>query len=241
MRYAVVSDVHGNLEALRAVLADAAERADGVLCLGDVVGYGADPEACMALVDESAAVVLAGNHEHGVSGALDLRWFNAAARTALVWTRSQLDADGRAWLGSRPLVADVEDATLVHASPAAPDEWDYLVTPNDGFGVFGAFQSRVCFVGHTHVPTVWSVGSSGRQYQQDPTGITLEDGRRYVLNVGSVGQPRDGDTRASYAVWDVESRAVSFRRVPYDVQTARRKILDAGLPRRLSDRLAVGS
>jgi diadenosine tetraphosphatase ApaH/serine/threonine PP2A family protein phosphatase len=163
------------------------------------------------------------------------------ARTALVWTRSQLDADGLAWLGSRPLLADVEDATLVHASPVAPDEWDYLVTPNDGFSVFGAFQSRLCFIGHTHVPTVWSVGSSGRQYQQDPTEITMEDGRRYVLNVGSVGQPRDGDTRASYAVWDVESRAVSFRRVPYDVETARRKILDAGLPRRLSDRLAVGS
>jgi diadenosine tetraphosphatase ApaH/serine/threonine PP2A family protein phosphatase len=241
MRYAVVSDVHGNLEALRAVLADAAERADGLVCLGDVVGYGADPEACIALIDEHAQVVLAGNHEHGVSGALDLRWFNAAARTALAWTRSRLDADGRAWLGARPLVAEVEDGTLVHASPAMPDEWDYLVTADDGFSVFGSFRTRLCFVGHTHVPTVWSIGSSGRQYEQDPVDIALEDGRRYLVNVGSVGQPRDGDPRAAYAIWDVRARRVTLRRIPYDVETARRKILEAGLPRRLSDRLAVGS
>jgi diadenosine tetraphosphatase ApaH/serine/threonine PP2A family protein phosphatase len=241
MRYAVVSDVHGNLEALRAVLADAAERADGVLCLGDVVGYGADPEACIALLDERAQVVLAGNHEHGVSGALDLRWFNGAARAALAWTRSRLDADGRAWLGARPLTAEVEDGTLVHASPAAPDEWDYLVAAADGFAVFTAFTSRVCFIGHTHIPAVWSIGSSGRHFEQEPADIALVDGRRYLVNVGSVGQPRDGDPRAAYAVWDVARRRVTMRRVPYDIETTRRKILDAGLPRRLSDRLAVGS
>lgn len=241
MRYAVVSDVHGNLEALSAVLADAAGRADSVVCLGDVVGYGADPVACAELIAERADVVVAGNHEHGVAGLLDLEWFNRYARAAMEWTREQMDDDHRAWLATRPLRAEIEEATLVHASPASPEEWDYLITPDDGFEAFPAFTTRLCFVGHSHRPGTWSIGSTGPDHQTGSVDIQLEPGRRYIVNVGSVGQPRDGDPRAAYAVCDLVARRITIRRVPYDVQAARTKILAAGLPRFLSDRLSVAS
>jgi diadenosine tetraphosphatase ApaH/serine/threonine PP2A family protein phosphatase len=241
VRYAIVSDVHGNLEALRAVLDDAAARADGVVCLGDSVGYGADPAACVELLDRRARAIVAGNHEYGVAGRLDLDWFNRWARAAAEWTRERLDDDHRAWLGALPLVRELEDATLVHASPAQPDEWDYLVTPDDGFGAFPHFATRWCFVGHSHVPAVWSLGSSGPDHDPRPETVLSERGRRYIVNVGSVGQPRDRDPRAAYALWDVEAGRVDIRRVVYDVAAARSKIEAAGLPRFLADRLAAGA
>lgn len=240
VRYAVLSDIHGNLEALRAVLADAASRADGVLCLGDIVGYGADPGPCIELVGEHCEAVVGGNHEHGVAGLLDLGWFNPYARAAVEWTRERLDDDAVAWLAALPLVREVDDATLVHASPAVPDEWDYLVTAHDGYAAFAAFTTRLCFVGHSHLPATWSSGSWGRDHDAHPQGVTLAKGSRYIVNVGSVGQPRDRDPRAAYVVWDTDARLVTVRRVEYDVETARRKIVAAGLPRLLADRLAVG-
>ena len=236
-----MSDVHGNLEALRAVLDDAAPRADGVLCLGDTVGYGADPGPCVELLAGRARAIVAGNHEHGVAGLLDLDWFNRWARAAAEWTRERLDDDHRAWLRALPLTHEVEDATLVHASPESPDEWDYLVTAEDGYGAFAHFATRWCFVGHSHVASAWSLGSSGPDYEPFPTVVTAEAGRRYIVNVGSVGQPRDRDPRAAYAVWDVAAGRVEVRRVAYDVDTARAKIVAAGLPRFLADRLAAGA
>ncbi|HET7340600.1 MAG TPA: metallophosphoesterase family protein [Methylomirabilota bacterium] len=241
MRYAILSDVHGNLEALRAVLADCADDADAVLCLGDTVGYGADPLPCVELVAERAQAVVGGNHEHAVAGRMDLAWFNRYARAAAEWTRERLDDDHRAYLGALPLVREVADATLVHASPAQPEEWDYLVTAEDGFAVFGHFATRWCFVGHSHVPGAWSLGSSGPEHHPGATEVTLERGRRYIVNVGSVGQPRDRDPRAAYALWDVDAGRVAIRRVAYEVAAARGKILAAGLPRFLADRLAVGA
>ena len=241
MRYAVLSDIHGNLEALRAVLADAADHADDVLCLGDVVGYGADPGACVELVGARAQAVVAGNHEHAVIGALDMTWFNRYARAAAEWTRERLDADCAAYLRALPLTAGVEDATLVHASPRQPDEWAYLVSEDDGLAAFEAFATRLCFVGHSHVPAAWSLGSSGPEYTRGDVEITLDAGRRYIVNVGSVGQPRDHDPRAAYAVWDLDARRVSLRRVAYDIAAARAKIAAARLPQFLSDRLAAGA
>ena len=241
MRYAVLSDIHGNLEALRAVLADAADRTDDVLCLGDVVGYGADPGPCVELVATRAHAIVAGNHEHAVIGRLDLNWFNRYARAAAEWTRERLDASCAAYLDGLPLTAVVGDATLVHASPHQPQEWDYLVTEEDGLVAFTAFDTRLCFVGHSHVPAVWSLGSSGPDYGRGEVSVTLDAGRRYIVNVGSVGQPRDRDARAAYAVWDVDARQITVRRVAYDVASARAKIEDAGLPRFLADRLAAGA
>ena len=241
MRYAILSDIHGNLEALRAVLDDAAGRADAVLCLGDTVGYGADPLPCVELVAERAQAIVGGNHEHAVTGRMDLRWFNRHARVAAEWTAERLDDDHRAWLGALPLVSEVADATLVHASPAQPDDWDYLVSAEDGFRAFAAFSTRWCFVGHSHLPAAWSLGSSGPEYKAGGQSVQQERGRRYIVNVGSVGQPRDHDPRAAYAVWDAEAGQVSIRRVTYDHAAARAKILAAGLPRFLADRLALGA
>jgi diadenosine tetraphosphatase ApaH/serine/threonine PP2A family protein phosphatase len=241
VRYAILSDVHGNLEALQAVLADSAGRADALLCLGDTVGYGADPAPCLEAVAERALAVVAGNHEWGVTGRLPLGWFNRWARAALAWTRARLDGDQRAWLGALPLRREVEDATLVHASPAEPEEWDYLLTADDGFRVFGAFETRWCFVGHSHVPGAWSLGSSGPEHHPRPTSFAAERGRRYLVNVGSVGQPRDTDPRAAYAIWEPGAGRVEIRRVPYDVGAARGKILEARLPAILAERLATGA
>jgi diadenosine tetraphosphatase ApaH/serine/threonine PP2A family protein phosphatase len=172
---------------------------------------------------------------------LDLDWFNGWARAAAEWTRERLDDDHRTWLGALPLRYELGDATLVHASPEAPDEWEYLVTPADGWSAFPHFATRWCFVGHSHVPGVWSLGSSGPDFEPRPSTIAAEAGRRYIINVGSVGQPRDRDPRAAYAIWDVDAGRVELRRVSYDVQTARDKIVEAGLPRFLGDRLAVGT
>ena len=241
MRYAILSDIHGNLEALDAVLADAGSRADAVLCLGDIVGYGADPAACLERIAARAEAVVAGNHDHGVAGLLDLAWFNDWARAAAEWTQSRLDDDHRAWLGTRPLVHVIDDATLVHASPARPEEWDYLISAADGYEAFPAFETRVCFVGHSHRPGAWSLGSSGPTHDPNATETVFEHGRRYLINVGSVGQPRDRDARAAYALWDTDEHRVTIRRVPYDLATARGKILAAGLPTFLAERLLMGA
>ncbi len=225
MRYAVLSDIHANLEALQAVLADAARRTDAVLCLGDLVGYGADPVACIEIVAERAQSIVCGNHEHAVAGLIDLEWFNVHARAAAEWTRERLDDDHKTYLASLPLVAEVGDATLVHASPDRPGDWEYLLS----------------FVGHSHLAGMWSLGSSGPEHRAGAVDLELERGRRYLVNVGSVGQPRDRDPRAAYAIWDSERGTVAIRRVVYDVATAREKILLGGLPRFLADRLAWGS
>ncbi len=247
MRYAVLSDVHGNLEALSAVLADAAsEGALGVLCLGDAVGYGADPVACVELLGERSTGMVAGNHEYGALGLLDLRWFNPAARAAALWTREQLGADHQGYLSGLPLSSALGEATCVHASPRRPEEWDYLLSAEDGFEAFADFATRLCFVGHSHRPGVWSLGSSGPAHE-DLGGpawhdhrVPFHDGRRYIVNVGSVGQPRDRDPRAAYVVWDEDERSITLRRVMYDHKAAAAKILRAGLPRALADRLAHG-
>jgi len=243
----VVSDVHGNLEALSAVLADAAsEGALGVLCLGDAVGYGADPVACVELLGERSTGMVAGNHEYGALGLLDLRWFNPAARAAALWTREQLGADHQGYLSGLPLSSALGEATCVHASPRRPEEWDYLLSAEDGFEAFADFATRLCFVGHSHRPGVWSLGSSGPAHE-DLGGpawhdhrVPFHDGRRYIVNVGSVGQPRDRDPRAAYVVWDEDERSITLRRVMYDHKAAAAKILRAGLPRALADRLAHG-
>jgi len=228
------------------VLADAdALGAHAVLSLGDVVGYGADPGPCLELVAARAQAQVAGNHEWAVCGRLDLDWFNPAARAAAVWTAARLDAEAARFLAALPTAAGLDQAHLVHASPRAPEEWEYLLDAEEGFEVFRDFDTRLCFVGHSHRPAVWSLGSSGPEFAARfspyPVEIALHAGRRYLINVGSVGQPRDHDPRAAYAVWDPGAARVEIRRVAYDHRAAAQKILDASLPRALAERLARGT
>lgn len=205
-----------------------------------MVGYGADPRPCLETVRRLSTAVVAGNHEHGSVGLLDLEWFNPVARAALVWTAAQLTAADRTYLTRLPLTLQLHDATLVHASPRSPAAWEYLVTPGDGFEAFDHFPGRLCFVGHSHRPGVWVQGEKGYRFLPGPQTVSLAPDHRVIVNVGSVGQPRDRDPRPAYAVWDTEASSVTIHRVPYDTVAAQKKIYLAGLPRILAERLARG-
>jgi diadenosine tetraphosphatase ApaH/serine/threonine PP2A family protein phosphatase len=213
---------------------------DRFVCLGDVVGYGADPVSCLEAVRRRCTGAVAGNHEHGSVGLLDLDWFNPAARAAVAWTAARLSEEERAYLAKLPLTLTLHGARLVHASPRSPEAWEYLVTPRDGFGAFDFFPGRLCVVGHSHRPAVWVQGDDGDRFVPGPRAISLDRDHRFIVNVGSVGQPRDGDPRAAYAVWDLEASSVTIHRVAYDTATAQAKIYRSGLPRILGERLAYG-
>lgn len=213
---------------------------DGLVCLGDVVGYGADPGPCLETVRRRCTAMVVGNHEHGSVGLLDLDWFNPVARAAARWTASQLADEERAYLAKLPLTLTLHGATLVHSSPRSPQSWEYLITSRDGFGVFDFFPGRLCFVGHSHRPAVWVRGEDGDRFFPGQQSVSLDPDRRFIVNVGSVGQPRDGDPRAAYAVWDLEASSVTIHRVAYDTETAQAKIYRSGLPRILGERLAYG-
>lgn len=214
---------------------------DGFVCLGDVVGYGADPRRCLEAVRRLDAAVVAGNHEHGCVGLLDLDWFNPVARAAAEWTASQLSDEEQSYLRGLPLTLQLHGATLVHASPHDPAAWEYLITARDGFEALERFPGRLCFVGHSHRPGVWSQGAGGYRFLPGPQAVSLDRDHRFIVNVGSVGQPRDRDPRAAYAVWDTEAFSVTVHRVPYDLAAAQAKIYRAGLPRILGERLALGA
>ena len=250
MRYAVLSDIHGNLEALSAVLgALAAERIDRYLCLGDVVGYGADPAACLARLDACQAVMVGGNHDVACVGKLDLQWFNDAARAALVWTRDQLSVSDLDRLRRLPLTETVGPFTLVHGTLRHPERFEYLVDLAQALDTLSACRTPFCLIGHTHLPCFIEYDRIQRRLVRVLTGpqelaavaFAREAADRcYLVNPGSVGQPRDGDPRASIAVIDEERAELSVKRVAYDVAAAQHKIRRAGLPEFLADRLAAG-
>jgi diadenosine tetraphosphatase ApaH/serine/threonine PP2A family protein phosphatase len=215
--------------------------ADHVVCLGDLVGYGADPGPVVDALQARDPLVVVGNHDCASVGLADLEWFNSHARRAAEWTAGQLAPDQARYLAGLPLLLEHEEATFVHASPRSPSEWPYLVSADDGAEAFSAVRTRLAFVGHSHVPAVWAFAPDGGvRFRRGGGGTRLDPEARYLLNVGSVGQPRDGDPDAAYAVWDREASTVEIRRVPYDVAEARRRIHAAGLPRILGDRLLRG-
>jgi diadenosine tetraphosphatase ApaH/serine/threonine PP2A family protein phosphatase len=218
----------------------ATEGVDSVLCLGDIVGYGADPSACIKAIRERARVVVAGNHDRAAAGLEDLESFNPYARIAAEWTSALLSDEERAYLAGLPLKAEVEDATLVHASPFHPESWDYLISERDGETALSAFETRLCFIGHSHRPAAWIATETGARFFPCVERMTHGPWQRLLVNVGSVGQPRDRDPRAAYVVWDAGTGDITLHRVAYDVAAAQAKIMKAGLPRFLADRLANG-
>ena len=250
MRYAVLSDIHANLEALTAVMqALASSRIDRYLCLGDVVGYGADPSACLNRLQEREPLVVGGNHDAACVGKLELGWFNEAAKAALLWTRDQLGFSELNELRRWPLKAAEEPFTLVHGTLRHPERFEYLVDVAQAVDTMGICHTLFCLTGHTHLPCVIEYDRAHRRLARILTGaqelaqVSYEDdavSKRYVVNPGSVGQPRDGDPRASYAIIDTDRKQLGIHRVPYDVEGAQRKIREAGLPGFLADRLAIG-
>lgn len=241
-RLALISDIHANLEALTAVIDDARnEGADTFACLGDIVGYGADPVPCIDLVRSlDPLAVIQGNHDAYVANNLDLDSFNPLAAAATLWTRRHLDDQQRGWLESLPLRCDLEpDIELVHATPSDPASWSYIRFAGEGALAMLDQTSRLCFYGHTHVPMAFRL--TGGTVDQLTTGAyDLTTAERWLVNVGSVGQPRDGDPRAAWTLLDLEAQRVILRRVPYDIAACQAKIRAAGLPARLADRLAMG-
>ncbi len=234
---AVFSDIHANLEALEAAVAHAEGR--GIrqwMVLGDSVGYGANPNECLEWVLRHADCMVTGNHEAALLDPRIREWFNPAARTALEWTSGVLDAALRERLRGIPYVTAAGDAVFVHGSLDEPEAFRYLFSFEDTAGTFAAMKTTVCFAGHTHLPGCFCENERvGRRLL--PGVLTLQAGARYILNPGSVGQPRDGDPRLSYALYDSVQRTFEIVRLPYDNVKAADKIRRAGLPRFLADRL----
>jgi diadenosine tetraphosphatase ApaH/serine/threonine PP2A family protein phosphatase len=239
MRIAVVSDIHSNLVALDAVLADAGP-IDAVWHLGDVVGYGPEPDAVVARLQEIGALGVRGNHDAAALGGPEIDWFNPDARAAATWTAGRIGALTRAWLEALPEVAEVGEFMLVHASPREPLR-EYIVSEDEAADNLALLRTPYGLHGHTHVPIMFRLaGAHVRSRRPDVDEVLPLDGARLLLNPGSVGQPRDGDPRASYAIVDTEAAAISWHRVAYDIGAVQSAIRAAGLPGRLADRLAVG-
>jgi len=240
MRYGIISDIHGNLEALEAALdALSGEKLDKYLCVGDIVGYGANPRECIKRTQALRAVCVCGNHDKASSGGLDPARFNESARRSVMWTRRALGEHHKEFL--RGLDPVYEDANLVlaHGTLQEPEKFYYMLDSLDARGTFKRLKKKVCFVGHTHVPGIFLL--KGRRIDYSSRRRTLlSAGEKAIVNVGSVGQPRDGDPRACYSVYDSENGSVSLKRLSYDIHKAQRKILDAGLPSFLAQRLKMG-
>jgi predicted phosphodiesterase len=239
MRIAIFGDIHANLEALEVVLADAREQGcTSYICLGDVVGYNANPRECLQIVQSLKCPVVKGNHDDYASSDSSLESFNPLAEVAIQWTRDQLTRAEKTWLGALPLISKLRGFTVVHASLEDPGGWGYVLNQLDAAASFSKQTTKLCFFGHTHNPRAYIKDSSvvGLPFEQ----LVVEPDKRYFVNVGSVGQPRDGDWRAAYVVFDEEKRMIRLRRLRYDLPKTQGKILAAGLPPRLADRLAYG-
>jgi diadenosine tetraphosphatase ApaH/serine/threonine PP2A family protein phosphatase len=239
MRFAIFSDIHANLEAFDAVMADARDRkCTDFVCLGDVVGYNANPHECAARVREMDCPIVKGNHDEQASLIESSRDFNEMAEQAIQWTRDNLAEEEKQWLRDLPLQRQVRDFTMVHATLDTPEQWDYVFDNLHAAASFTHQQTTVCFFGHTHVPMAFIRDEGVHRVQTEQ--LRIEPSKKYFINVGSVGQPRDADWRAAYCVYDIENNSVEQRRVKYDVKAAQKKIIEVGLPHLLADRLAIG-
>ena len=264
-RYAILSDIHSNLEALVAVLDKCKE--EGItdyISLGDVVGYNANPAECLALVRALKIVArVRGNHDdYTVRGDIDESGFNPNAKRAITWTRERINEDDRKWLDEAPYerLFPLGGATLVHATLDTPANWGYILDQFHAEDNFSYQRSNLCFCGHSHVPVAfvkkqlvapgerpvemihaWSGEIGDDVNVSDVITVEYRKNNKYLFNVGSIGQPRNGDPRASFVIWDTDNMTVSRYRIPYDIATTQQKILDAGLPERLAERLSIGA
>ena len=239
MRYAILSDIHGNLDALEAVLEDLQDASiDTYICLGDIVGYGPQPAECLHLLQQHRSINIAGNHDFAAADKLNTSTFNLLARTATMWTRNELSAEDLEYLADLPLVTHFETFEIVHGTLYAPELFDYRQTSYDADLAMSRMETSLCFIGHSHIPVNF--------FQQDLISYSFEreisvpQNGKVIVNVGSVGQPRDQDPRACFAVYDTEEEVVRIRRARYDVDLVAEKIERAGLPAALGERLKVG-
>lgn len=241
MKYAILSDVHGNLEAFQAVLKDLTqEKVDQTFFLGDSVGYGADPNQCIELLQGLTPFAVTGNHDWATVGLIEYSYFNPLAKTAIEWTTKELTVSHQEFLKKLPLMQNHHNLTLVHATPYKPAEWDYIFSSQEASLSFQHHEQQICFIGHSHVPIAFEQDEEGKTYALTDTTFTLSDPHRYIINVGSVGQPRDGDPRAAYGIYNRDDSHFTLKRIPYNIEYAQKKIIEAGLPHFLALRLALG-
>jgi len=240
VKYAVVSDIHGNLEALNAVLAKI-DAADELLCLGDVVGYGPNPNECVALIRDRATACVLGNHDVAAVDGHGLNYFNPFALEAILWTQKMLTPENRAWLDSLGYELRMPDYLMVHGAPVT--YFAYILDKMSAALAFHATDAPLIFIGHTHIAEYYALEPGGdveHRHMQMGGKLELEDGKRYIVNVGSVGQPRDLNPEASFAVYDSEAKTVVWERVAYPISQVQEKIEAAHLPEMLATRLTFG-
>ena len=241
MRFGIFADVHGNIEALEAVVRLLRDRgATGFICCGDIVGYGADPNLCVETVRRLRCTCVAGNHDYGAVGKVPIDRFNSAATEALLWTRTHLTESNRLYLENLPLTAKEGPLLFVHSSPSAPDVWEYVLTLPEAAAEMEHCSGGACVVGHSHQPLAVErlPGKPGRLVRQD--SFAIRPYAKYLINAGSVGQPRDGDPRACCLLYDNDTQEMTYLRVPYDIPATAAKIRAAGLPEYLASRLESG-
>ena len=242
MRYGIVTDVHGNLEALQACLTHLEQQnIDAWVFLGDAVGYGANPDEVCTLLRERCSISIVGNHDAAVAERMNFDAYYEAAKEAIVWCRGQLSEANRAWLGELPYKAEAQDVVFCHGAPVTPEAFDYVFGVEDVNLLISEADAlaSVSFIGHSHLAIAFEI--EGEQVASIvESEFVCDPARRYIITVGSVGQPRDRDPRACCGVYDSETRRFAYHRVPYDIETARQKILDAGLSPIFADRLLLG-
>ncbi len=241
MRYGIFADIHSNLEAFEAVIeAYQDEKIDAYFCCGDIVGYGANPCECVAYIRKMKARCVAGNHDWAAAEKIVTEKFNDHAKEAIAWTLAQIVDTDKEFLKSLKLVDRLEDFILVHGTLHDPEAFNYLVNFSQVVQTFALMDRAICFVGHSHIPRIFIETENGEVREHDGGVVNVELKNRYIVNVGSVGQPRDGHPEASYCIVDSTKRMIELKRVAYDVNRAQEKILKAGLPPRLATRLALG-
>ncbi len=240
MKFAVISDIHSNLEALKkSVSLIKQENVDDVLCLGDIIGYGANPRECIDIIKELTIATVGGNHDFGVVGKTKMESWSNDAITAVHWTRSILDDVRLKFIEHLPYSYRYHNKLFVHASPVTPPQWNYIFTKHKADEAFTQFDEEICFIGHSHQPIIWTENDS-QFYPVPNKDITLRPTNRYIINVGSVGQPRDGDKRGAFVIFNEENFSIKFIRFEYPISKTQNKILDAGLPGLLAKRLELG-
>ena len=239
MKYAIIADIHANLEAFQVVLQDIEkQKCTHVACLGDVVGYNANPKECLDTVRAMNIPCVKGNHDEFCSSDTPMEGFSPHAAEAGNWTRGKLTEDDRKWLRELKFLRLVSNFTIVHATLDAPQRWGYVFDKLAAAASFTYQNTPICFFGHTHVPVAFIRDSvvRGDSYSK----FRVQPGRKYFINVGAVGQPRDNNPKAAYVIYDMDEGSIELRRLEYDIAAAQKKILEAGLPARLAERLAMG-
>ncbi len=240
MRYGIFADVHSNIaafEAVHSVLGKA--NIDQYVFVGDIVGYGAHPKECIALLRELNAVIVSGNHDLAVIDFFDINRLNEDAKQSIIWTKKNISNLEKMYLSGFQLIEGNETFCFVHGTLSHPESFSYMSNKSEALKTFYTMKHQICFVGHSHVPGIFVEEEDGIYYKVVSL-LLLERGRRYIINVGSVGQPRDGDASACFCIYDEKASTVEIKRVSYDVAKAQKDILDAGLPPYLAERLATG-